>query len=53
MLGFWVLSLQNFGFQEIRRVGGVQLVIAGLVIAALSNSYSTAELPAYVRLLKA
>ncbi|CAA6656045.1 unnamed protein product [Spirodela intermedia] len=39
------ITVKDYGFQEIKKLVGVQLVIAGLVVAALSNSYSTADLP--------
>ncbi|KAL5706319.1 hypothetical protein ACHQM5_024506 [Ranunculus cassubicifolius] len=36
-------TLKDFGFKEIRNVVGLQLFIAGLVVAALSTSYKTSQ----------
>uniref|UniRef100_A0A1D1YIB1 ATP-dependent zinc metalloprotease FTSH 1, chloroplastic n=1 Tax=Anthurium amnicola TaxID=1678845 RepID=A0A1D1YIB1_9ARAE len=37
------ITVKDFGFQEIQKTVGVQLAIAGIVVAALSYSYSTAR----------
>ncbi|MQM08113.1 hypothetical protein Taro_040965 [Colocasia esculenta] len=37
------ITVKDFGFQEIQKFVGIQLAITGIVVAALSNSYSTAQ----------
>ncbi|KAG1362735.1 thiol-disulfide oxidoreductase LTO1 [Cocos nucifera] len=36
------ITIKDFGLEEIQKVVGVQLVIAGIVVTALTNSYTTA-----------
>lgn len=45
LLSFSLLftTIKEFGLQEVQKVAGLQLCIAGLVVAALSTSYSTSQ----------
>ncbi|XP_010905231.1 thiol-disulfide oxidoreductase LTO1 [Elaeis guineensis] len=36
------ITVKDFGLEEIQKVVGLQLVIAGIVVSALTNSYTTA-----------